>query len=74
MDFKKLATLKTDEKEQLKEARKNYKGMHNGTKVNKTFQEPVPIEKNSKAWKKLDKRIKAWEVKQLGTKPGSMKK
>jgi hypothetical protein len=50
-----------------------YKGMHDGRKKGKKFQEPVPIEKNKKGFKKLSRRLAAWKA-EHGTKPGSLTK
>ena len=57
---------------------KKYIGMHNGKKRGRTFQPAVAPEKNKKAWKKLSRRLAAYDrvnttVRASYTKPGSMK-
>lgn len=67
------------EQTEKQSGKKKYKGIHNGQKKGKSFQPPVPMEKNRKAYKKLMARIKSSEdhlrdIKgsRPPTKPGSM--
>ena len=67
------------EQTEKQNGKKKYKGIHNGQKKGKTFQPPVPMESNKKAYKKLVARIKSHEAHLRDikgcvppTKPGSM--